>query len=724
VQLAEHTQVRQDAEAARPSRLVARLPLVLVAAPVVFNLWTLRAEVTTTQNLNDGSMHLSMVRWAMHRIQAGHLPFDGWYPYLGEGFGQFHQYQSLPHILTGAAATLIGANHAYFGSLYLLLSLWPVCIYFSARLFGFDRWTAAGAALVSPFLASTAGYGFEQGSYTWQGYGMWAQLWGMWLLPISLALTYRAVNNRKYLTFAAIALGLTFATHFLAGYLGALALGVWVLVEPKHIFGRLVRAAIVGAVGLLSITWMLVPLFADKDSANYSNYGRHTFWYDSYGARKVLGWLVRGEIYDHHRWPVVTMLVAIGIVVAARRARREVLYRAILGFWLLSLILFIGRPTFGAAFDALPGQNDLFLPRFIMGVHLGGLFLAGIAIAWLAEVAIGVASRTWRVPAPAATIAACVTCIVVLAPAWTHLESYATRGASWIRIQHHADAIDGADFRALVEHAKALGGGRIYAGLRTNWGAKNTIGFVPAYAELVNADADSVGFTLRVASLSTPAEQFFDDTNNAHYDLYNARYLVLPIDHLPPQNARLIERRGRHRLYEMPTSGYLQVVDSVGPPIVADSETLGAQTIPFLSSKELQAGRYPTVALNGNAAAPPSSQSAPTGNPGRVAVQYSQPEDGKFGGQVIADRNAVVMLKASFHARWKVRVDGKETKTQMLAPGFVGVAVTPGQHTIQFWYASYPRYDLLFAMSMFSVLALAFFEYRPDRRRRARRAVT
>jgi hypothetical protein len=603
----------------------------------------------------------------------------------------------------------------------LLLSLWPICIYFSARLFGFDRWTAAGAALVSPFLASTSGYGFEQGSYAWQGYGMWAQLWGMWMLPIALALTYRAVSNRKYLTFAAIALGLTFATHFLAGYLAALALGVWVLVEPKNIPRRLARAAIVGAVGLLSITWMLVPLFADKDSANYSNYGRHTFWYDSYGARKVLGWLVRGEIYDHHRWPVVTMLVAIGIVVSVVRARREVLYRAIFGFWLLSLILFIGRPTFGSTFDALPGQNDLFLPRFIMGVHLGGLFLAGIAIAWLAQSAIALATGKVRMPTGVATAAACAVFLVLLAPAWTHLESYATRGASWIHTQHDADASDGADFRVLIDRAETLGGGRVYAGLRTNWGATYKIGFVPSYAELVNVDADSVGFTLRVASLSTPAEQFFDDTNIAHYNLYNVRYVILPVEHPPPASARFIAQQGRHRLYEMATSGYLQVVDTVGPPIVADSETLGAQTIPFLSSRQLQNGQYPTVALNGNTAAAPSSQSSQTGAPGRVTVQYAQPEDGKFGGQVIADRNSVVMLKASFHERWKVKVDGKQAPTQMLAPGFVGVAVTPGPHTIQFWYASYSRYGLLFAVSILSVLALAFYEYRPDRRTRHHR---
>ena len=57
-------------------------PLGLVAIAVGFNLWVLRAEILPVLNLNDSAVHLSMVRWALDRMQEGHLPFDGWYPYL------------------------------------------------------------------------------------------------------------------------------------------------------------------------------------------------------------------------------------------------------------------------------------------------------------------------------------------------------------------------------------------------------------------------------------------------------------------------------------------------------------------------------------------------------------------------------------------------------------------------------------------------------------------
>ena len=72
----------------------------LVAGPVLWNLWVLRAERLEVSNLNDTSLHVSMVTWAEQRIRSGHLPFDGWFPRLALGTPFFHHYQSLPHLIT------------------------------------------------------------------------------------------------------------------------------------------------------------------------------------------------------------------------------------------------------------------------------------------------------------------------------------------------------------------------------------------------------------------------------------------------------------------------------------------------------------------------------------------------------------------------------------------------------------------------------------------------
>src|SRR5262249_13995545 len=153
---------------------------------------------------------------------------------------QFHHYQSLPHTLTAYAALLTGAGDqtTYLWTLYLLLALWPIAVYLGARLLEWGPWTAAAAAAVSPLVVSASGYGYEHGSYTFQGYGVYTQLWGMWLAPIAWGLTWRSVNRGRYYAAAALSLALTMAVHFITGYLAVLIVAVWVLVGGRGLLRR------------------------------------------------------------------------------------------------------------------------------------------------------------------------------------------------------------------------------------------------------------------------------------------------------------------------------------------------------------------------------------------------------------------------------------------------------------------------------------------------------
>jgi hypothetical protein len=86
-----------------------RWPLVVVGIVILFNLVVLRAEARPVQNLNDASVHRSMIAWASERVEDGHLPLDGWYPDLALGSSRFHHYQSLPHVLTESRRGLKGS---------------------------------------------------------------------------------------------------------------------------------------------------------------------------------------------------------------------------------------------------------------------------------------------------------------------------------------------------------------------------------------------------------------------------------------------------------------------------------------------------------------------------------------------------------------------------------------------------------------------------------------
>ncbi len=197
--------------------------------------------------LDDSSLHQQMVRSAAERLRQGHLPLTSWFPYLGLGSPQFLHYQSLPATLSGAVGTVFDPDTVFRWSLYLLLALWPLTVYWSARLFGLSRWTAAAAAAISPFLASAAGIGYETKAYVWVGYGVWTQLWAAWTLPLAWGFTYRALSSLRAAFPAVLFIMVTVALHFETGYLAFVPLVVWPFIVPSDLWRRLGRSLALGS---------------------------------------------------------------------------------------------------------------------------------------------------------------------------------------------------------------------------------------------------------------------------------------------------------------------------------------------------------------------------------------------------------------------------------------------------------------------------------------------
>jgi hypothetical protein len=685
------------------------LPYALVGFAVVFGAWLLRAELHAVLYPNDEGAHLGMVRLAEARIRGLHNPFDAWYPYLGLGSPQYSQYQSLPAIVTGFLSIPFG-DATFRVVNYLLLVTLPVPVYVGARLLGLDRWEAGAAALVSPMLVNVNGYGYEWGSFLWIGSGMWSMLWALWLLPIAIGLAWRGVAHGERLALAAFVVGLTCAFHFITGYFVLLALGVFVIIRPPRALQRIGRSALVGAGGLLIFSFVFVQTLRDLDFVNLDSITRGTFWVDSYGPGKVFGWLVRGEVFDYGRRPVVSLLVAAGAVVCITRARRQETARIPLGLLALGLLLWSGRRVVGPVIDHLPGGQDLLLHRFIVAVHFAGILLAGIGAVWLFRAALHLGSRiagTERARAVAFAMVAGLALLVV-APVLNDRVHYADDNRRLIDAQLVADRTSGADVRALIEIAKAKGDGRIYAGSSSNWGTTVKVEQVPLYQLPVQFGADSLGFYLRTLSLSSDIEPYFDDLDPAQFDLFNIKYVVLLNGRQPAAPAHVLATRGDYTLWQVTnTSGYLGVVDAT-EAVPADRTDMAATFVPYLSSDALEQHRHPLVAFDGRTSGTPSiDASAPAGDPpGRVVRSDASIADGRFRGRVTADRDAWVMLKASYVPRWTATVDGRPVRTAMLAPSFVGVPIPRGTHTVEFRYRpsrSYPRY---FAIGVLALVAL------------------
>jgi hypothetical protein len=718
----EHAPPAVESESPRP-QASPRWPLVVVGIVVLFNLVVLRAEARPVQNLNDASVHRSMIAWASDRIEEGHLPLDGWYPDLVLGSSRFHHYQSLPHVLTGVLALAIGSERALSWTMYLGMALWPIAVYAGGRLLGWERWICAIAAVASPLIVSEPTLGYEWGSYAWRGYGTWTQLWGMWLLPFAWGLSWRAVAKGRSYWLAALVLALTVAVHLLTGYLALLSLGVFALVKWRELLRRIGRAALIGIGSLFVAAWVVVPLLADRLWTVNDEYSRGKIYYDSFGAKRILTWFASGELFDRGRPPMITILVAVGILAALWRYRRDERARVLLFLFLASLVLFFGRPTLGSLLRLLPGSGDLFLRRFVSGVHLAGLYLAGFGAVTLGRIAWDQVQRLRGLrERPLAVASLAVAAMVVfLAPGFIERTAWAAQGAEWIGEQAVADERGGAEVAALVDIARARGPGRFYAGMRSNWGSAYKVGQVPLYVTLLNEGTEGVGFVRPTWSLSAPFEYRFTDTNPSHYDLFDVRYLILDADRATPVPAERVARRGPYVLWERPDPGFVDLVD-VLPPIAADRTNLGLRVEDWFRSDLPARGANPGIAFEGEPApeATVSADDLPDTPAGTVVSEDVELRDGRATATVIADRPAMVMLKASFDPRWQVSVDGVAVAPEMVAPSFVGGTVPAGRHVVRFVYEPFPRYDLLLMFGALTLLGLALIPGRLARRRSGR----
>ena len=681
---------------------------LLVALIIEFNLWTLRAEILPTTYRNDSVLHVTMVDWARDRVLSGHLPFDGWFPDLGLGSAQFHHYQSLPHIVTGSLAVVFGTKQTYAVVLYLLLCLWPLSVYWSGRLLGWGQWPAAIAALVAPLLRSVPGFGYEIESYTWQGWGLWSQLWGMWLLPLAWAVTWRAVARRGSISLAALVLSVTIACHYMTGYLAFLSVGVIVIVGVNDLRQRLLRGILVIVAAAVASAWVVVPVLLDRAWIVKDEFlAAAPFYHDSFGAKRVIGWLWAGELYDGLRFPTVTILMGVGATVCIARWRRDERARVLLALLVLSMVLFFGRPTLGPILDLLPANEELFLHRYIIGVHMVGILLAGVGATWLGRFAFNLvrhhASPRLR---PGPVIGALIAILIVaLLPAWRERASSAALGDASMREQRDVDATEGKDIASLLRIGEAIEPGRFHSGFPSNWGGSYKMGYVPMYWIYAPLGVDSVGNILRTASLSTTVEPRFDETNAGQYDMFNVRFLIMPAGRQPTVPAEEVAQRGRHVLWSVETTGYFQFVDIVGPTIVADRADIGPKMEPFMNSDLPGRGLYRPVRFAGSSAGSitvsPITVPSP---PGTVSIESVNLEDGYAQATVIAQRPGALILKVSFDPRWRITVDGEEVTPQMFSPSFVGRELTEGVHHVSFTYVPFPRYDLLLALGVLGVL--------------------
>ena len=622
-------------------------------------------------------------RWCASRPAGsgqGHLPLTSWFPYLGLGSPQFLHYQSLPAMTVGLIGTVADPDTVFRWSLYLLLALWPLAIYWSARLFGLGRWTAAAAAAVSPFLASAAGIGYETKAYVWVG--------------------LRRVDAAVGVVDAAAGVGL----HLPRAVVAARR----VPRRPLHhgdgrpaLRDRLPRLRPAGGLALPGSVRPLAS--AGRAWPSVRRAGRLGLGHRPAAGPVALGGAQpdpRGHrpgerlrrppdaVVAVHRPPL--RRPAAGPVVTILSAWDRRVHRA--------LAQFRGRPgprrhlgghpphdlradDVGRPLRHLPGSSDIFIRRFQMGVQLSGILLAGVGLVTLglccgarAPVPRGTRERAAEPRARPRRRAVHRGARLVLSPAWS--EHGHLRRAQ--RDQHRAAGRGRCTSRTRRSTSSSatsapIPRGRVYAGRPTNWGMDFIVGAVPVFKYLESKDVDEVGYTLRTASLMTDPEYFFDDTNPGDYPLFGIGYLIIPEAMSPPVPAHEVEcARATTACGRCPTPGYIHVYDTTG---VAHGDP-GRRRHAERDAPRLAAARRaarPHGRLQRAAGLRPTAAGArgAQGSPGQVVAEHADLANGQAHAVVTTNRRATVVLSASYDPGWTATVDGRPAPTVMVAPALV-----------------------------------------------------
>ncbi len=403
--------------------------------------------------------------------------------------------------------------------------------------------------------------------------------------------------------------------------------------------------------------------------------------WDSFGAAQVLQWLFTGGLLDYGRLPVLTVLALSGAALYVWNRRKDlpvspahafVLWGAL--FWTL---VFFGRPFWGSLLTMLGVSDDMHLHRVIGGVQIFLVLLAAIALNALWDEL----ARRWHYAAAA------VATVLLLYPVVQERALNLSNDAAWGGNNLAAYAAERQSLETTLATVQQRGG-RGYAGLPARWGGTFKVGYVPFYAFFSTSSLPAVSFLYHSMALTSDIMVRFNEWNAGHYRLFNVHTVVAPVGPNPmiPPFLAPIGQNGRFRIFAAPGDSYFDLVD-----VVASVKTT-RNNFYDVNDRWLQSDweRRAHLLLDGwGDSSPPMARLAADDALSQVPVLPSAGEvrgerrDGEvYRASLEAVRACFALFKMTWHPNWKAWVDGQPRNTVMLSPGFVGVPLGPGHHSI------------------------------------------
>ncbi len=674
---------------------------LIVLGTLALNAFWLRPELSITRlDLNDNVLHYTLIERMVEAVEGGENPLDHWVGEWTFGYPAPRTYQPLGHLVVAllylGLGKSVGLMTLFIWVRYLLLLLLPLTVYGSARWMGLRPAYAAAAALLAPLVSTDGLYGIEFGSYVWRGSGLYAQAWSMHLLLLSLGLAFRAMQRGRGLTTAGFLLGLTFLSHFIYGYIGALSVVMLAFVPfmAARPLQRAFRVVWIGTVAFALAAFVILPLWNDAPFLNHSRWEADWKW-NSFGGWAVLNQLLSGDLLDFGRLPVLSILALAGALVCLRRLRgrgatlpagrahsdtASSTYAFVLAGAALWLLLYCGRSAWGVLYMLLGAIREMHLHRLVGGAQVFLVLLAGIGLGsfWLLLMRTGL---RWR------HAAALGVTVALLWPAWSERAAYLAQGAEWGRQNLAAFESERQAVEAILAKTKERRG-RVYPGLAAGWGKDFKVGSVPVYAFLSTHEIPAAAFLYHSMALTSEIMVRFNEWNWNHYQLFAIGSVLADEGRQLPDFLEPVDQAGRFHLLAAPGGGYFDLV-SVPYAVAADKWSFYDIVDPWLQSDWVAKRQH--LWLDFRAQAPSQMPRLVWNQPwpevpaaGSMGVVERERQSGEvYQAELRVDRESYLLFKMTYHPNWQVLIDGEPRPTVMLSPGFVGVAVSPGRHRVE-----------------------------------------
>jgi len=694
---------------------------LLLAVPTVLLTLSLRSENSFGGfERSDLLSHQAYVKLLVESFYERSLGLERWDPGCCFGSPVFRSYQNLPHYLAALITWVTKANVIRVLHFFVafILAVQPLIFFLAARRMGLSQIASIAAGWLSPLVFSMIPLGHEMRSYVVFGTGLFPQLFAIPSFLFTLAAMMRATgwipsthsSLRRGLELG-FWLALTFLLQHFYGYMALLVLSFLTVTALAMrwipVGNLLITIAWAGVLAILGSGYQLLSIVQDLPLMHQTNWYHRNRW-DGLGLSTILNTLVSGDALDLARFPTMTLLAAIGILLAYR-SRQAKAYVGVLG---IGIFFCAGRTTFGRLFDFIPGISNLHLERFIGLIHIAAIFLGAYAVGEIVGFLLKMGARSPR-QRQIATVGFVALLVAFMLAGKERLGFLAENDLTIAKQNYYDRQLDPKLFPSV---AAELRKGHFWS-LRALDGNVPGLGRVPFFHIARQLGYPQLSLAEQSMTYTSDSVYFFGASREPHYRLFNVQAVLLPKtaqnvpDFLTP-----VYKNDEFIMYRTPARGYWDVIGISRNVIVPDEENYAQQIKAWLEGTPFSSEEYPAFVPAGIARKFQSAvpQISTVNHPeGWGSVVKGSALEGRYASAtLIADYDgAYGLFRMAYHPRWKISVNGHEVSPRWAGAGFLAIPLDKGRNEVIVQFPEDPVRAFLFVFGLLT-LGLTFVALR------------